>query len=312
LSEKTSVGGNVPLLASRKVVAFLIAISLISIGVISYAVLSTSAIEGKSLPVVEYGDLAYVEYVGMFTDNPGGWVFDTNKRSVGTDGSIVKSLFFWDRDPDQYKPLNFTAGISENYLKPFVDGVVGMSVHQTKRVYIPLEDAYSLVDENILDLPLVMDVPVIQNLTYSEFYGAYKINPYVGIMVKHVFWEWGATVIDMIGDKIFLQSNPVVGQIVSSFGNPEKDLRDGWYQEVLSINSSANNGEGIIKVLNKISPQDVYQRKGTNYDGSPFTLIDVAADVNRFTVIYNTETYIGELAGRALIFDITVTAVNKV
>jgi len=291
--------------------AFLIAISLVSVGAIGYIAATSSTIESKSLPVVETGDTVYVDYIGMFTDNPGGWVFDTSKRAVAYDGSSIKSLFFQVRDDKQYTPLNFTAGLAQDFLKPFVTGVVGMSVYQTKRIFVPIEEGYSLVPEQIVDIPLVMDVPMIQNLTYAQFQSTYKVDPFEGFTVTHTFWEWDATVINILGDKVFLQSQPVVGQIVSSFGNPDKDPRDGWYQEVISVDPAANGGEGLIKVLNKVSTQDIYQKKGRNFDGKTFTLLDVNESANRLTVINNSDTYVGELAGRALIFDVTVTAIRK-
>jgi len=311
LSEKTSVGGSASLLSSKKPMAFLIAICLVSVGAIGYIAANSSTTVSKSLPVVETGDTVYVDYVGMFADNPGGWVFDTSKRVVAYDNSLVKSLFFHIRDDNQYTPLNFTAGLSQDFLQPFVTGVVGMSVYQTKRIFVPIEDGYSLVPAQIVDLPIVMDVPMLQNLTYAQFQSTYKADPLEGFTVTHIFWGWDATVEKILGDKVYLQSNPVVGQIVSSFGNPEKDPRDGWYQEVISVDPSANGGEGLIRVLNKVSIQDAYQRRGTNFDGTTFTILDVNESANRLTVINNSDTYVGELSGRALIFDVTVTAIRK-
>jgi FKBP-type peptidyl-prolyl cis-trans isomerase 2 len=305
-------GSKAPLLANRKVMAMLIALLFISVAVIGYISATSSTISSTKLPVVEYGDLVYVNYIGTFVDNPGGWVFDTNERIAAYNVSLEKSLFFSLRDDAQYVPLNFTAGVSENYLKPFVDGVLGMSVYQTKRVYVPIEEGYSLVTENIESFPLVMEAPIYQNYSYAEFLNAYKVDPSIGLSVKHVFWGWDCSVYDIIGDKIILQSHPVVGQIVSGFGDPAVNSRDGWYQKVLEVNQPLNTGNGIIKVQNLITPQDIYQKKGTNPDKKLFTLLDVNETMGTFTVIYNTPTYIGELAGRALYFDITITAVKKV
>ena len=311
MSEKTSVGGSISPLSSRRVLAFLIALSLISIVVLGYIAAASTTNISKSYPVVEKGDLVFVDYVGMFADNPGGWIFDTNKRDVAYNTNLIKSLFFQVRDDAQYAPLNYTAGISENYLKPFVDGVIGMTLYQTKRVIVPIEEAYSLDPDQMEDFSLVMDVPIVQNLTYDEFQQSYKAEPYVGYSVKHIFWEWDATVISVIGNKVYLQSEPTVGQIVSSFGNPNVNPRDGWYQEVISVNPSADDGGGLIKVRNLITSQDAYQKRGLNYNGKSFTLLEVDESENRFTVVYTTDTYVGELANRSLIFDITVTAVRK-
>ena len=304
-------GSKAPLLANRKVMAVLVALLFISVALIGYISATSSTISNTPIPVVEYGDLVYVNYVGSFVDNPGGWVFDTNERVAAYNASLEKSLFFTIRADAQYVPLNFTAGVSENYLKPFVDGVLGMSVYQTKRVYIPIEEGYSLVPENMEVFPLVMETPVYQNYTYAEFRNAYKVDPYIGLSVKHVFWGWDCSVYDTIGDKIILQSHPDVNDIVYGFGDPSANPRNGWEQKVLEVNQAVNNGNGIIKVQNLISPQDIYQKRGADPEKKLFTLLDVNETSGTFTVIYNTQSYIGELAGRALYFDLTVTAVKK-
>lgn len=311
MSEKTNAGGNASPPANRKVVAILVAALFIAIAAVGYVSATSSSIENEALPIVETGDTVYVDYVGKFVDNPGGWVFDTNKLSVGTDKNIVKSLYFTERTREEYTPLNFTAGLSENYLQPFVKGVVGMSVYQTKKILIPIEEAYSLVEENIEVMPLVMDVPIIQNITYSEFQSEYSANPYIGLQFAQRFWGWETMVIDVQNEKVFLQNQPTIGEIISSFGNPENDPRDGWYQKVIDVNASAENGVGVIKVENLLKSQDAYQKKGLNYNGSSFTVLEVNETQGWFTIIYNTSTYIGELAGRALLFELTVTAVRK-
>jgi len=113
-----------------------------------------------------------------------------------------------------------------------------------------------------------------------------------------------------------MQSEPYLGQIISSYGNPESDPRDGWYQKVIGINASADGGIGQIKVQNFITAQDVYQKKGQNYDETLstlrwFTLIGVDEAKGEFTIIYNAENYVGELAGRPLYFEVTVTKILK-
>lgn len=310
MSQRTNTGGNSPLF-SRRAVAILIVALFLSLAAIGYITVTSKSVDGETLPIVELGDTVYVTYVGRFVDNPGGWVFDTNDRAVATNKSIAKSLYFLEREAEQYTPLNFSAGKATNLLKPFVDGVLGMSAYQTKKISIPVEDAYTILEENIEYYPLILEVPIIQNITYTEFKAAYNLNPYIGLQFKQQFWGWEASVLDIRGDKIFLRNQPAIGAIISSFGNPETDSRDGWYQEVLGIDSSAENGTGIIQVKNFIKEQDVYQKKGTNYDGRQFTLIEVNETAGYFAVIYNTESYIGELAGRALVFEVTVTGVKK-
>jgi FKBP-type peptidyl-prolyl cis-trans isomerase 2 len=293
------------------VTTLLIAALFVSIATIGYVTATSKSVDTELYPFVEIGDMVYVEYVGYFPTHPGGWIFDTNKRSIGTDDSLIKSLYFVEREPADYTPLNLSAGMSKNYLKTFVDGVVGMMVTQTKGIYIAEKDGYPLVADNFAIFPIIQIAPVIQNITLSEFRSAYESNPVNGMLLKHYFWEWDVRVKTVIGDKVVMQSEPYIGQIISSYGDPSSDQRDGWYQKVISINTSADGGAGRIRVQNFIAEQDIFQRKGADFDGRLFTLIDVDTSRGEFSVAYNSENYVGELASRPLFFEITVTKVLK-
>lgn len=311
MSERISDSDSFSFLASRRIYTVLIALLLISIGVIGAVLFNSPVIKSESLPVVESGDMVYVNYVGYFADNPGGWVFDTSIRNVAIDEGIAKSLYFVQREPKEYAPLNFTAGTATNLLIPFVKGVVGMTVTQTKRIQVPVEDAYPVVIQNVRTNYLNMEVPVIYRMTTTEFESTYKVAPVVGMTLEHDFWEWDTEVLDVNNDRIIMQNEPNIGMIVTAFGDPEDDPRDGWYQEVMSIDPAAYDGSGIIIVKNLITAQDIYQKKGADYDKVRFTLLDVNETAGTFSIVLNKEGYIGELVGRVLVFDITVTRVIK-
>jgi FKBP-type peptidyl-prolyl cis-trans isomerase 2 len=316
VSERIPSGNDSSLLTNAKVTTLLIVSLLVSIVTIGYVTATSNSVSTELYPFVEIGDMVYADYVGYFPTHPGGWIFDTNKRAIGLDDSLTKSLFNVKRDPKDYTPLNFSAGTAKNFLRPFVDGVVGMMVTQTKGIYISAEDGYPIDPEGIVHISLILTAPVIQNLTVTQFQTTYESNPVTGMVVRHYFWEWDTRVKGIEGDKVIMQSEPYLGQIISSYGNPESDPRDGWYQKVIGINASADGGIGQIKVQNFITAQDVYQKKGQNYDEKLaalrwFTLIDVDEAKGEFTIIYNAENYVGELAGRPLYFEVTVTKILK-
>ena len=316
MSQRIPSGNDSSLLTNVKVTTLLIVALLVSIVTIGYVTATSNSVNTELYPSVEIGDMVYVDYVGYFPTHPGGWIFDTNKRTIGLDDSLMKSLFNVKRDPKDYAPINFTAGTAKNLLKPFVDGVVGMMVTETKGIYISAENGYPIDLEGVVHIPLILIVPVIQNLTVTQFQTTYESNPVTGMVVTHYFWEWDARVKGIEGDKVIMQSEPYLGQIISSYGNPESDPRDGWYQKVIGINASADGGIGQIKVQNFITAQDVYQKKGQNYDETLstlrwFTLIGVDEAKGEFTIIYNAENYVGELAGRPLYFEVTVTKILK-
>ena len=316
MSERIPSGNDSSLLTNVKVTTLLIVALLVSIVTIGYVTATSNSVNTELYPFVEIGDMVYAEYVGYFPTHPGGWIFDTNKRTIGLDDSLMKSLFNVKRDPKDYSPLNFTAGTAKNLLKPFVDGVVGMMVTETKGIFISAEDGYPFDPEGVVQVPLVLIAPVRQNLTITQFQTTYDENPMIGMVKQHYFWEWDVRVLGIEGDKVIMQSEPYLGQIISSYGNPESDSRDGWYQKVIGINASADGGIGQIKVQNFITAQDVYQKKGQNYDEKLstlrwFTLIGVDEAKGEFTIIYNAENYVGELAGRSLYFEVTVTKILK-
>lgn len=316
MSERIPSGNDSSLLTNAKVTTLLIVSLLVSIVTIGYVTATSNSVSTELYPFVEIGDMVYADYVGYFPTHPGGWIFDTNKRAIGLDDSLTKSLFNVKRDPKDYTPLNFSAGTAKNFLRPFVDGVVGMMVTQTKGIYISAEDGYPIDPEGVVHISLILTAPVIQNLTVTQFQTTYESNPVTGMVVRHYFWEWDTRVKGIEGDKVIMQSEPYLGQIISSYGNPESDPRDGWYQKVIGINASADGGIGQIRVQNFITAQDVYQKKGQNYDEKLaalrwFTLVDVDEVKGEFTVIYNAENYVGELAGRPLYFEVTVTKILK-
>jgi len=313
VSEKISESETFSFLSSRRIYSIMIVALMISIVTVGYVLTSSSSIRTESLPVVEVGDMVYVTYVGYFSDHPGDWVFDTSDRTVAMNNNIAKSLFFVQREPAEYKPLNFTAGTAVGLLEPFVQGVVGMTVTQMKRIDIPIEEGYPIVEQYIRTNYIDMRVPVIFNMSISEFESSFGVTPTVGLTIDRDknFWEWDSTVFDITGDKVIVQHEPYVGMRVSAFGDPDVDPRDGWYQEVISIDPSADGGNGLIIVRNQITAQDIYQKKGTDYDRRKFTLVNVDETNGTFSYLLNEQGYIGELAGRSLYFEVTISRVLK-
>jgi len=311
VSERDTSAGFKFDLASRKIVALLIVILLLSVGIIGYLSLASSRVSSNPLPKVEVGDSVYVDYVGYFAPNPGGWVFDTSNRLVAFNDSIPKSLYFVQREPNEYTTLNFTAGVSTNLLDPFVQGVVGMTVTQTKTIYVSPEEAYTVLEGNIAVIPLVQSVPVFETLGVQEFERKYGQSPHLGLSLEHDFWEWAISVWAISGDVVTIQNSPELHEQISSYGNPGEDVRDGWMQEVISIDPSADGGIGEILVRNLISSQDAYQKKGVTENSNYFTLTGVDGESGTFTIIKNSEGYVGEIAGRGLYFDITIKRVLK-
>lgn len=104
-------------------------LALIAIVVIAVAIVVVY-LASNSSPVVAAGDTINVYYTGTFTN---GTVFDSN---VGK------------------QPLQFTVG-SGQLIQGFDQGVIGMSLNETKTITVPANEAYGEVNPNlIIQVPL--------------------------------------------------------------------------------------------------------------------------------------------------------------
>lgn len=264
----------------------------------------------ENVKTVKTGDTLSVDYTGSFED---GKVFDTSIESVAVENNIIKP---------EYKPLNFTVGRGE-VIQGFDEGVVGMKVGETKILTIPPEKAYGRIDpRRIQTLPVVLNLPATDafpkgfNISLNEFnrtFGGERINDEIvripGSNVDIVILNTTRVVT--------LSYNLSVGDQIYSSNLP-------WNQTVVKID------EKNITVKNNVEKNDVVQY----FPGAPWntTVVDVSNEsitlrhnaipetlvptMNGMVKVSFNDTFIKmdrnhELAGKTLIFNVTLKSIKK-
>ncbi|HEX9340723.1 MAG TPA: FKBP-type peptidyl-prolyl cis-trans isomerase [Thermoplasmata archaeon] len=247
------------------------------------------------------GDTVQVDYIGTFADN--GLVFDTSLSAVAKDNaSFQKSFTFTWRDT--WQPLSFSVGASPlQVIKGFDLGVQGMKVGDSKTVVVPPSLGYGLADPSkFVVKPLFEPVPVRATMNATDFRTRYGVTAVSGSNVTDPFWSWSATVA-VSGSVVTVTNSPVPGQIVRPY--------DGWNAEVVSIDDTANGGEGAILVHHLLTPSDV-DRTGQKIfqRGTMVPLFVVSAvdlDAGTYTLDYNVAAPLG----RTLVFQVTMVSISR-
>ncbi|HTY48031.1 MAG TPA: FKBP-type peptidyl-prolyl cis-trans isomerase [Methanomassiliicoccales archaeon] len=296
-------------LAAVSNVVFIVLIAILMVSASSVVILlvqggkaQTSAGAG-----VKLGDVIKVDYIGALAD---GRVFDTSMYSVATDNArYPKALSFSLRSQSNYTPLQFTVG-QGTLIRGFEQGVIGMTVGQTRVVTIPPALGYGVLNTSRLNyVSLTEGAPVFYTVNSSTFQSFFNVLPVVGLTVKDTVYGWNAQVLEVNkdADRVFIMNAPTVGQILPVYGDPTAAKPSGWYVQVISIDSTANGGLGLIKVRNLLTPADAGKVQGFTPTGSQFIVDQVDADPlnGQFRMNFN-----GELVGVTLYFTITIVSIG--
>ncbi len=263
---------------------------------IGYKVLSgTQKALQSSGEHVALGDAVSVDYIGMFEN---GYVFDTSIESVADNDALYpKSPSFATKAT--YSPMTFTVGQGE-MINGFDKGVIGMTVNQTKILTIPPEDAYGYkIDSLIQNMDLTITVPVLEWTTNTtQFENDHYVPAQYGTTVRSHEYGWNMTVyyIDPVTDMVKIKHEPKLHEII--------DLNEDWDSQVISIDTSANNGVGEIIILHLLTTSD---EGGLFHDeaGQEFTLLSVDRNSDTAVIDYNRE-----VVGQTLVFRVTLLSID--
>ncbi|HYV09064.1 MAG TPA: FKBP-type peptidyl-prolyl cis-trans isomerase [Thermoplasmata archaeon] len=247
------------------------------------------------------GDTVQADYVGTFADD--GLVFDTSFASVAKDNvSYPKAFAFTWRDT--WQPLSFSVGaVPRQVIKGFDLGVQGMAVGDSKTVVVPPSMGYGVADPSkFVVKPLLESVAIRATMSVTDFEALYNLPPVSGSNVTDPFWGWPSTVA-VSGSLVALTNSPFLGQIVRPY--------NGWDAEVVSIDDSANQGEGTILVHHLLIPDDVDRTGGKALQrGTMVPLFVVSAvdlDAGTYTLNYN----VAAPYGRTLVFQVTMVSISR-
>ncbi len=256
---------------------------------------------------VKTGDNISVDYIGSLEN---GKVFDTSIESV----AIESNLFTPGRE---YKPFHFIVGKGEA-IKGFDEGVIGMKVGETRTVTIPPENGYGLINSRMIQsYPVLQEVPTrfprVVEIPASQFessFGSHKVGDTVTIPGTGI-----NLTVQKIASNVSLSYNLKVGDRIPS--------NAPWNETVVKVDEKNITVEYSVKKNETVQLPDVPWNT---------TVIGVASD--KITMRHNpipdkvirtmfgqvkinfNETSIlmdrnHELAGKTLIFNITLRSIEK-
>ncbi len=275
-------------------------VSASSVAVLLYT--GSQSNQGPTSEVVVNGDSVKVNYIGRLDD---GRVFDTSLWDVASNDALYpKSLSFNLRAQSAYTPLQFTVGAGQ-MIPGFDQGVLGMSVDETKVITVPPDEGYGDMNASLLfTMPLLVIAPVYDITNYTIFYSVYSEVPKAGMVVQDPLYGWDILVVDANSksDTVLLMNKPMVGQKFAVYGEPDSTPPTGWYAEVVSVDSAAAGGNGIIEIRNLLTSADAGMVEGYDLSkGLTFYVDMVDESAGTFRMNYNNE-----LLGKTLYFTVTL------
>jgi peptidylprolyl isomerase len=258
---------------------------------------------------VKTGDNISIDYTGSLED---GKVFDTSLENVAKENQLF--------DPARkYTPLNFTVGKME-VIKGMDDGVIGMKAGDSKTLKITPENAYGLSKPEMIQaypiiqvvsavFPRVIEVPINQ---YESTFGP---EPKKGDVVTIPNSKINLTIMN-ITSNVSLSYNFKVGEQIPS--------NAPWNETIVKIDDKN------FTVTYNVKKDEIIQ-----FENVPWTTTVIDVNDQNMTLMHNAvpdteiQTMFGtpikvhfnetsiimdqnhELAGKTLIFNITLRSINK-
>lgn len=247
------------------------------------------------LNVVSGGKTVYFNYTGFLTD---GSMFDTTDDEIGSDGRVRKTDDW--QAKSIYDPQPFRIG-SHEAIRGFEDGVLGMRQGEYKTLYIPEVDAYSIY-ENVT-INLTERIPMREQWTWSEFSRAFRQDAAMHLIVTHRKWNVTCEVVaidnETEGHPVTIELQPSIGQIIKPYG---------WDTRVVSVDSTADGGKGVIVLENLVTASDVGKAYHVYNSTAPVEIDEgvVTEVVAGSHVVMKVQRSHHKLAGKDLIFVIKV------
>lgn len=258
---------------------------------------------------VKKGDMISVYYIGRLQD---GKVFDTNIEKVAKENN----LFTPGRN---YTTLQFTVGKGE-VIKGFSDGVIGMKVGETKTLTISPEEAYGQINPQMVQVYPVIQVeptryPRIVEIPIERFNETYGKDKKIGDIITIPDSEINLTVQNLTKNAT-LSYNFKVGDFIPLPGSP-------WNLTVVKLDQKNFTVAYSVKKDQTIQFSDVPWNTTVidvtddnitlRHNAIPNTVISgmfgkIKVSFNETSIIMDQNH---ELAGKTLIFDITLKSIDS-
>jgi len=285
----------------------LIAMLLVGTGLIGYSAYGYFTAARGTVPLtVQTGDQVLINYTGQYSN---GLIFDTSMLQVASNNvTYPKAPEFTWRGASNYKPLNVTSVGNGQIIAGLVDGIIGMGANSTRTVVVPPSLGYGqLNNSSLVYLPVYQNITMIHTITSSQFTSKFGFTPATGYVFRDPFWGWNVTVLGLGNGTVTYEYEPLPGMTLFPYTMNSTVVygMKGWPVRVVSVNSAADNGSGLIEVRNEVSPSMALAVGGILQNGSKFVLWSL--NTNR-TVTLDTGN---PVAGRTLIFTVTVIFISN-
>jgi FKBP-type peptidyl-prolyl cis-trans isomerase 2 len=257
---------------------------------------------------VKTGDNISVDYIGSFQD---GKVFDTSIESVAKENKLF--------NPEKkYEPLHFIVGNME-VVKGMDEGVIGMKVGDSRRLTIPPEKGYGMTNPQLIRAyPVIQVFPVvfprIIEVPVNEFEGAFGKEHKKGDIIT-TNSKLNLTILN-ITSNVTLSYNLKVGERIPSTGAPWNETVVKLDDKNVTIAYSVKKGQTIQfgNVPWTTTVLDVNDQNMTlKHNAIPDTQIQTVFGTS-FKVHFNETSIImdqnPEMAGKTLIFNVTLVSIN--
>ncbi len=287
--------------------AVIVVLLLVGAGLVSYSAYGYYTASRATPPLsVQPGDSVYVNYTGQYTNN---LIFDTSVLSIAqNNASYPKAPGFTWRGAAGYKPLQISNVGSGQVVQGFDQGIIGMTVNQSKTVVIPPADGYGPLNTSLLSyIPLYQNVSMLHTVLSATFQSDFGEAPQMGLVVKDPFWGWNVQVLNTGNGTATYQYQPNAGMTLDPYTLNSTTVAGmtGFPVKVIAINSAADNGNGFIELHNEIAASMVKAVGGRAPSGSHFVIWALNSN-GTATLNFNQP-----VAGRTLIFTIKVTYISN-
>lgn len=251
----------------------------------------TTKVIGKDENAVKRGDKVEVDYLGYHVDYR---IFDTSIEDIARSTAIGKTADFTTRGG--YTPLKVYVGPEDpdpadpyiSTVEGFWEAIEGLSIGQSRTVVLPPYKGYGQFVNATLNL--TEDVLILETMTMDEYDALYDQRAFEGIVLKHHFWGWNASIdyVNEPDDIIIIRNEPNLDQSLSPYG---------WSSQVIYKNQSDNGGLGRILVQHdpQVGMDAIYLNQSAYVK---------AIEDDEIHLEYNISTH--NLANDVLIFDITL------
>jgi len=271
--------------------------------------------EDEELKVAEEGDDVEIHYTGLLRDERiyDGWrIFDTSHFDIPRMEDPEFTLTY-DHERARGEPFNFTLG--GDVIDGWNENVRGMREGETKVFEVPPEKGYGEKSEELIfEVDQKETLPVYEDMDMEMFEEKHG-RPGVNMVVEDSFWGWDKIVISAGEERVTLRHDPDIGERYSAYSE------EGWTSEVMSIDSSADGGQGIIEVKHHLEkPTLVDAERLVEHDErfaqvptlrreagqSPETEGIAMVDGDEIIIDFNDE-----VNGTTLVFQVEVVGIEK-